>query len=412
MMTCMGNMRTDRKEKGLTLIEVLVAVSIASILTAGIERLLDTALTAWRYSIEEAVVSKMAEDVTRRMSEGDYELQGLRDAVEIVDAQKKSVSFVPLWLDAFDQPTKGNRFYLSNRIRKGSAPPIGEVKFRGETEFHTYRAFVHTSDSGTEEWIEFGFPISKGNAVRIAYHPDYRKNPETLMRYEWDKEKSTIFRHYNDEVADFDLNRSSVHVTDAAFEYYDGYDRLLELKDKDHLDANQLVQVTAVESNIVFRGKELERKSNSFINVRALGKSGQGILLKEGLEFPIPNSEDIRALQLLNFSEIREGAMIELKIYSKTDQQSWRIKLQLGIADGSPVIKGQEIFYPENKLMFDSFQEASIRQGYDLLNVGGNGTFDYDDDGGIVDKVNFKGDDVFLKVIRMDIEGCMLIVRP
>src|SRR3990167_5208919 len=85
----------SRAHVGLTLIEVIVAISIASILTIGIEQLLSTALTSWRLALEEARISKLAEDTLRRMMEGDGDLPGIRDAVELVDVQETSVSFVP-----------------------------------------------------------------------------------------------------------------------------------------------------------------------------------------------------------------------------------------------------------------------------------------------------------------------------
>src|SRR3989338_8850420 len=89
--------------RGLTLIELLVAISIAAMVTVGIQQLLDTALTAWRVSVEEVTIARLSEEVMQEMMEGNDEFSGIRDALEIIEAKPDSIQFVPMWVDSFER---------------------------------------------------------------------------------------------------------------------------------------------------------------------------------------------------------------------------------------------------------------------------------------------------------------------
>jgi hypothetical protein len=148
------------------------------------------------------------------------------------------------------------------------------------------------------------------------------------------------------------------------------------------------------------------------VNIRALGKSGQGILLSEGLEIPIPDSERVRILQLINFTGVSDGNVVELKIGLPKAQNFWRVKLILGSEEDVPLLKRYEIYYPGSQLVSESSETFPLNQGFDLLSIDRDGFYDYDDDPGVTDQVMFKGDGVTLSVIRSDPEGVMIVVRP
>ena len=401
----------SRSLTGLTLIEVLVAITIASILTIGIERLLDVALTSWRFGLEEVAISKLSEETLRRMMEGDYELSGIRDAVEMVETKPDSIAFVPLWTDVFDQVPKEGKFYLSKQIRSGAQPPIGEIMFKNEVGFKTYPTTIH-SGSGAP-WVTFGFPVKQDSTVQLSYHPDVRLNPEVLMRYQWQKEKGQILRSYNNEITDFNLRKNPVQVTSVHFTYCDGYNRAIEIEKMKPADQlNVLRQISAVKIDLTFHGKELTRSTTSFVNIRALGKTGLGVILDQGLSVPIPDSKTIRVLRLINFTGIKDGQVIELKVASSASDRTWRLKLYLGSEEESPILRRYEVFYPSDKLVLTNTPDTSLSSGFDLLNMGGDGLYDYDDDDGVHDEVSFSGDQITLTVEKMDASGVMLVVRP
>lgn len=399
-------------KKGFTLIEILVAVSIASFLTTGIANLLDTALTSWRFSLEEANISKLAEETMLRMADGDYELPGIRDAMEIIEAGRTSIGFVPLWTDFFDQVPSDGKFMLSRRIRRGSVPPVGEIRFPDKEAFHPYKMTLVSDQAGGREWAEFGFPVPKGAVVRIAYQPDYTVHPEMVMRYEWNEKEQRIIRSYNKEVTDFNLKRSQVFATKVEFVYYNSSNQVIKFNGNNIREKNKIIQITAVKITAAFKGKDLTRSYESFVNIRALGKAGQGIILSEGLQVPIPNSSEIQALQLVNFAGVSEGATVEVSIHSLNNNDVYRLKLYLGVQEGMPVLRKLEVFYPEDKLVFESTEEKFLRHGFDFLTIGLNGMYDYDKDMKGGDRVLFLKDPVFLQVDQLGVEGLMLIVRP
>ena len=398
--------------RGLTLIEVLVAISIASILTTGIHHILDVALTSWRFAIEEVTISQFSEETIRRMMEGDYELSGIRDAVELVEAKENQIAFVPLWTDIFDQVPLDGHFYLSKRIRSGAQAPVGEIKFQGLTSFKTYPTTLHSGQIGGRDWVEFGFPIKEGSVVRLSYHPDVEAHPELIMRYQWKKEEGRILRFYNGELTDLNLRRDPVRATAVHFTYYDGYNKIVEVSGNKFNQSNTLVRISAVKIDLTFQGKESTRTASSFINIRALGKSGLGMILESGVQIPIPDSQSIRVLQLINFSGVEEGQVVELKIDSPKTDRVWRASLHLGSESGNPILRHLEVFYPSNKLIFESVPDLPLQHGFDLLNMGDDGLYDYDDDEGVEDEVSFTGDQVTLTATRVDPKGAMLVIRP
>ena len=400
-------------KKGLTLIELLVAISIASMVTLGIEQLLDTALTAWRVSIEEVTIGRLSEEAMQEMMEGNDEFSGIRDALEMIEAGPASIKFVPMWVDSFNRIPEDGKFYLTKRLRAGTPPPVCEIKFPGSKEFQTYPAALHGTDAASaHQWIDFGFPIKQGSTVLVGYQPDVNIHPHLIMAYRWDPETGKVWRYYNRLTTEFALRREGIKITSVRFIYYDGRNREIEMPNAKSSKINALAQITAVKIVLEFEGKEFRRQNNSLINIRALGKTGQGILLSEGLDIPIPDSERIRILQLLNFTGVHEGHVIELKIGSPNIHSSWRLKLILGTEEETPLLTRYEIYYPPDRLVVERSQELSLAQGLDLLSIDFDGLYDYDDDPSVTDQVMFKGNEITLSVIRSDPEGVMVVVRP
>jgi prepilin-type N-terminal cleavage/methylation domain-containing protein len=403
---------SNASSKGLTLIELLVAVSIASMVTLGIQQLLDTALTAWRVSIEEVTIGRLSEGVMQEMMEGTDEFAGIRDAVEIVEAAPASVQFVPMWFDLFHRLPEDGKFYLTKRLRPGTPPPVCEIKFPGAEEFQTYPAAFHGHDAASAQWIDFGFPIKRGSAVLVGYQPDARIHPDLIMDYHWEAKTGKLLRRYNRLTTEFALRREGIKITSVRFVYYDGRNREVEVPSAKSSKISALSQITAIKIILGFEGKEFKRQNSSLINIRALGKTGQGILLSEGLEVPIPDSEHIRIFQLVNLTGVHEGNVIELKIGSPNIHSSWRLKLILGKEEDTPLLTRYEIYYPQDQLVVERSEEFSLAQGLDLLSIDFDGLYDYDDDPSVTDQVMFKGNEITLSVIRSDPEGVMVVVRP
>jgi prepilin-type N-terminal cleavage/methylation domain-containing protein len=400
-----------RNQKGLTLIEVMVAISIASMLTFGLERLLSTALTSWRLAIEEADISSLSEDTIRRLLEGDYDLPGIRDAVEVLKIEEEFVSFVPLWVDTFKTLPKDGNFYLSKQLRAGTPSPLAEVKFPSSRDFGTYFVTV-SNDGGLKSWVNFGFPIRKGSVVRLSYHPDVRTHPELAMTFAWDKTGQRVTRTYNGEVTHFNTRKEKIKTTSLKFEYYGGNNLPVDISGKKLSERNALIRVTALKIYMTLEGSEISKEATSFVNIRALGKAGQGIILDEGLDIPIPSSKHIRLLQLVNFTGVDEGQVIELKATAPRAKSAWRLKLFLGVESTLPVLRRFEIYYPSKKMVEEADAETSLKYGLDLMELSSDGQYDYDEDEGVLDFVEFKGSEVTLSVLRSDPEGVMLIVRP
>ncbi len=396
---------------GLTLIEVIVAISLASMLTAGLEQLMSTALTSWRIAVEDAAISSLSEDTMKQLLEGDYDFPGIKDAVEVLTVEENLLAFVPLWIDEFELIPKDGRFYLTKHMKPGSPPPLAEVKFPQAEEFGTYFVTVETDESG-KAWVSFGFPLQKGAVVRLSYHPDMKFHPELAMTYHWDISTGGIVRSYNGRSVNLNLRRTAINATALKFEYYGGNNRPVDITGKKLSKKNSLIRITAVKIYMTLQGADMKKETTSFVNIRALGKAGQGVILEEGLDIPVPSSKNIHLMQLLNFTGVDEGQVIEFKVSAPKKNQTWRLKLFLGVESGVSILRRYEIYFPIKKMVEERDSEVNLKNGLDLLTLSQAGVYDYDEDEDVTDLVHFEGSEITLSVLRSDPEGVMLIVRP
>ena len=95
-----------------------------------------------------------------------------------------------------------------------------------------------------------------------------------------------------------------------------------------------------------------------------------------------------------------------------SEGKSWVLTVEFSrLGKVLPEILYYKIEYSEGKVVYSEYPKVSTQVGFDLLKIGPNGLYDYDDDADVEDKVILKGKTV-LKVSRMDIEGAGLFVRP
>lgn len=398
---------------GFTLLELLISIAIASIISVVIYFSLDTALNVWGYSRDQLALQKVLGEVVDEVSSGTAAVFGLKDALEVNSAGIRSVEFVPPWLDDTHRVTSAQNFVytLNRKIKPGSAVPIGEIKFPGEDEYRYASVILVEGEEETVfSKVRLALAAPAGSQLRFTYHPDGKSNPDVIKSIRWDKEDGAVYTEHLGEISEISRNPFGVKITNMELRYYNNTNTLITTSD--WVDRGDLNMITGIEISMEAQLGQYVSNLISFINLRnAPLRSGYFLVSEEETRIPIPDSKNIHSLVLQNFSGVSNGDVLEFEATPESGE-SWNIKITFGRTGLSkPFIESYTIEYPEGHPVHTEYPRSSVDAGLNFLTVGANGLCDYDDDDEIEDMVIIEGE-VVLEVKKIDIEGVGLFVRP
>ncbi len=119
-------MAGDKRVRAFTLIELLMSIAIATVITAAIYFSLSSALESWEYSQDQLALQKVLSETMEEVVSGTAAVYGLRDSLEIIAAGAKRIEFVPPWTDDTHSVASRDFIYtLNRRIKPGAAVAIG-----------------------------------------------------------------------------------------------------------------------------------------------------------------------------------------------------------------------------------------------------------------------------------------------
>ncbi|HPS20627.1 MAG TPA: prepilin-type N-terminal cleavage/methylation domain-containing protein [Candidatus Omnitrophota bacterium] len=417
-----------KNEKGLTLIELLIAVSIGAMITGIVVFMLNTSLDSYIYMQTEVVLDKTLDDVLMEVVNGGFDRYGIKDALEITSVSPFAVTFVPLWTDSsheveYDHTRVGTLgkapFVLDRKFKEGSPVPLVEVcsKLKGaakdawNTRQCVFAVGGMSGNESKEDLVWLKEPCRIYDKIRFIYHPDVEVSPDTAMTIAWKNGK--IFRTYagrTERIPKYSL--PNVELTELKFSYFDNANTELAPTEV-NIPSITAVRVW-VKASLVDKKKNMilyAKEGMLFVNLRNSLTAGAGIIIKKGAKFRMPNSRDVRVFSIANIAGIKEGDIIE--ILARSDKGgSWQITLNLGIRDGLPVIRRYSVEYPAGNPVYSEEINLTTDLPLNFMTLGGNGRFDYDVDQGSTDNaVDLKGK-VELEVKRMDPKGAALFIRP
>ncbi|MFH1855786.1 MAG: prepilin-type N-terminal cleavage/methylation domain-containing protein [Candidatus Omnitrophota bacterium] len=395
---------------GFTLIELLISIAIASIISVVIYLSLETALSVWGYSRDQLALQKVLGETVEEVASGTAAVFGLKDALEVNNAGKIYIEFVPPWMDDTHTAVAQNFVYSLNRkIKPGVGSPIGEVKFRGDDSYRFANVMKIDSEDESISKVKINLAVPVGSELRFTYHPDLKANAEVVKTIRWDRADGHIYSEYKGEIERISRNPFGVKITNLEFRYYDNTNNLVTTED--WVDNHDLNLITGIE---IFMGAQLGQYTSnllSFVNLRnAPARSGY-FLLSDDARIPISDSENIHSLYLQNFSGVSNGDVLELEAVPDSGK-SWGIEIVFGRQGlDKPFIESYTIEYPDGHPVHTEYPRSGVDVGLNLLTLGSNGFYDYDDDDELEDVVLLEGK-VTLKVKKMDIDGVGLFVRP
>lgn len=454
--------------RGFTLIELIVALAITAIISSVVILTLKTTLDSYFFSQEQVMVQKFLDDVIEEISGEKFSTYGIKDSLEITDAASDSITFIPLWMDNTHtvrfQPMQVASYelmpqeelyeisYTLNRpFKAGATFPLAEVvetvvgkdgnlieKYRPVSTF-----FIINEDKTLRlnDKLVITDPLPAGSKLRFIFHPDATFYPECAVTIKYIDNK--ISYSYNNKTTYLPkTNLEKITIEEFKLSYYDNANNEIPLDETTKkIPKDQLSYITAVKIQLKInlsdatrpgsqglpgidtRRRSKERSSGvvehiktndsfkeatSFINIR--NARAAGIILREGSQINIPDSNNIRILSMGNIVGIKENSLIEIEI--KSDQgQSWGVSVLLGFKDNQKVIKKFSISYPLGTTVLTKEINQSTDLPLNFLTIDPSGRYDYDYDKNSSNAVVLKGK-TQLSVKRMDVSGASLFVRP
>lgn len=405
-------------KSGLTLIELLISIAIATVITGTIVLMLNSGLTAWRFAQDRIVIQAVAEDIETKILEGDFKYDGLREALKVWSAGPSAITIVPLYVDdsyIVKRPQK--EFFLKKQFQPGSPDPVVQIKRKREEKFKTVTAkFIYgkgDNPNNPDDKIIFGKSPELGSRLRIMFYPDARRDSSVKMTFRWDREAKIIYRTYKDKIENLLKYHPDVKVEEVKFTYLDNLNNEIKSDEEGPLSGSQLMRISGVNVYLKIRRKEDMREIVSFVNIRERGYQMTGVILSEGAEIDIANSFNIVTLALASVAGVDNGDIIVFEAVPEVGKV-WELELEFMKVGEVIKVHRYTIEYPPGTIVAGDTVDQAVGEGreFSFLNLTEDGMFDYDKDPGVDDVVRLAGDRVKLKVTRMDPDGVYLSVWP
>ena len=405
--------------KGVTLIELIVAIAIGAVITGTVVLMLNNGLTSWGFGSDRLVVQSAAEEIMTGMLEGDFKYGGIRDAVEVVSASARSITIVPLYIDGSHTVSASqNEYTLEKQYLAGSPVPVVKIKEIGSKVFETVGStFVYgTGDDPDEpdDKIILDRSYESGSQLKILFYPDATYDTSVRMTFWWEPNEKTIYRQFKGKTVDLLARKDGVEAEDVVFTYLDNLNRKIGSGPGSRkLGSTELMRISGVDIFFKVRRKEDAWEMVSFVGIKRRSNQITGVVIREGSEVDIANSEDIGVLALSNITGASDGDVIIFEAVPSAGS-SWQIKLEFEVTNDILKVYSYTIESPAGQQVATDVLDHIMGQGkeFNFLGFTGDGRFDYDDDENVDDEVVLEGDRVTLKVTRMDFDGAYLTVWP
>jgi len=404
------------KKTGLTLLEVLIAVGVATILVGAIVMTLNACFDSYISGEREMRAAKFLDEIAQSIIYGSEDnAGGIHDAMEIIECGTHSITFVPLWYDTSHRPPyiDNEEFTLDKPYRHGSGSPIGEVSdfFESKAEYFEPVAIDYVEEEG-DIIVTFKEPIPQGSRIVIVYWPDAQKDKKTAATLKWNPKTKKIARTYNGVTKEIKSpGLKNLELTRCEFRYFDNTGSEILPSSLGTVDEAHVSSITAVQINLATVVSEVEMELPTFVNLRNTRSSGAPIMIREGSEIVMPTSKDVTIFSISNIIGMKSGDKIEFLITPKEpSEKTMKVNIDLGIINNEPVIESYSVQYPEGETVFSEKVLMSTEMPFNFLEIA-DGKYDYDYDGNEKDVIEIKSP-ATLKVTRMDPRGAALYIRP
>jgi hypothetical protein len=368
------------------------------------------ALDSWSYCRDQLSLQKVLSETMDKIISGTSTSWGLKDSLEIVAAGKTRMEFVPPWVDDTHAAASREFIYTLNRKMKAGAPmPIGEIRMPDQNRWRLVPVQMVPLESNETTQVKLGLSVPEGSDLRFVFHPDSVSEPDAAKKVFWDEKTKEVMLDSGDQVEAISKNFFGVEILNVNFTYYTTNNE--PVTDRGRVDDEDLQIITGVQVELEARCGDQTQKLVRFVNLRNAPMRTGYLTLRRGMKIPIPDSKKIKTLMITSLTGIANNDVLQLEALPRTGQ-AWRLTVEFErIGSGKPVIKKIDVEYPPQRSVYTEYPRVTTDLGINLMLLGPDGLYDYDDDEDTEDTVMLEGD-VVLYVNEMSIKGAGLFVRP
>ena len=305
-------------KKGMTIVELLMAMVVAAILVGTVALTLNACFEAYISGEKEITALKFLDEIGNQIIYGDYTVDGVHDAMEILTCGTKFIKYVPLWKDTTHRPPylEGEEFVVEKPYKIGSGAPLGEIMQLSDDKQIEYFKNVQIKYEYDEETGElkvvFLEPIPRWSRVQLVYWPDADKDESAAVTIQWSPETGRISQFYNKNVREIKARGIvGLKVLNFEFHYFDNANNEIKPDGTGLIPKNQLVSITGVELDLSTQFEDLSRKIPIFVNLRNTRSSGAPIPIRQGTEIRVPGSREVDIFSIANITGVKNDDKIE-----------------------------------------------------------------------------------------------------
>jgi len=404
----------QKLNRAVTLMELLIAIAISTLLGATTVTMLTSSLDAYFFSEEQALVQKILDETLEEISGESMRTHGIKDALEILEAKEDSISFICLWVDDSHRFSSKKRSFTLNRpFKLGSPIPIFEFRTNNKESFKpasiSFIPYQQIFKGKPQDAVILNEPIPTGSQVRIIFQPEPKQAPDVIMNLSWDSKIGRILRTYKNKTESIPKKQyKELKLIEAKFQYFDNTNTQIPASVPEEL----LSSISAVKITLRLESKEQRKtyQASSFVSLRNTHAFGKGIIIRQGTQIKIPDSHHIRTFSVGNIVGAKDKNVIQLKAQPQQGR-AWRITIELGTKDKLLIIEKYSIEYPPGLIVYSEKINLSAELPFNLLSIGRGGRYDYDFDEDVDNVVDLKRD-VLLTVEKMTAQGAAIFIRP
>jgi hypothetical protein len=388
----------------------MVSIVLIVIISAAVYFAVDGAFGSWTYCRDQLGLQKVLTETMDKVVSGTIKSFGVKDSLEIVTAGSRRVEFVPPWVD--DTHSAANQAFvytLNGKMRSGSPVPIGEIRMPETQKWRLVPVQLIPLEDNETTQVKLGLSVPEGSDLRFVYHPDWSKEPDAVRKIFWDPKTKELLWEHGDQVENLAKNFFGMEVLNVSFSYFTNHNDLVTKRD--WVDDSDLGIITGIQVEIEARLHDQTQKMVRFVNLRNAPLRTGYLTLKKDMKVPVPDSKTIKTFLITNLSGISNDDTLVLEAVPQSGTP-WRATFDFEkVGSGRPVIKRILIEYPPQHVVFTDYPKTTTDLGINLMLLGSDGLYDYDDDEDADDAVMLEGP-VDLYVTEMDIKGAGLFVRP
>ncbi len=381
------------------------------IIASSVYFAVNSALDSWGYCRDQLSLQKVLTETMDKVISGTAQSYGMKDTLEITAAAKARLEFVPPWVDNTHASAGRDFIYtLNRRLKAGAAVPIGEIKMPETNRWRLVPVQTMALEKTETTQVKLGLSVPEDSELRFIYHPDWVQEPDAVKKIFWDDKTKEVMMDNGEKIESISKNFFDVEILRVEFKYFTTNNEPVPVSGA-WVDQADLQVITGVEVDIEARLGDQTQKLVRFVNLRNAAMRTGYLTLRKGMRIPIPDSTKVRALTITNISGVGNNDVLQLEAVPAAGN-SWRLTIEFEhIGNSKPIIKKIDVEYPPERSVFTDYPRSSVDLGVNLMLLGPDALYDYDDDEDTEDVMVMEGD-VMLYVNEMTIEGAGLFVRP